>query len=124
VQRTANDELNVTVQNDVLFDFNSAGLRSSSRSALREMANVFERYPDTTIRVEGFTDSIGTASYNERLSERRASTVSNYLEDLGVRSSRLFTVGYGESRPRATNNTASGRQLNRRVEIHIKANAA
>ena len=88
------------------------------------MANVFERYPDTTIRVEGYTDSIGTASYNERLSERRASSVSNYLEDLGVRSSRLFTVGYGESRPRATNNTASGRQLNRRVEIHIKANQA
>ena len=124
VQRTADDELNVTVQNEVLFDFNSAGLRSSSRSALREMANVFERYPDTTIRVEGFTDSIGSASYNERLSDRRADSVANYLENLGVHSSRIFAVGYGESRPRATNNTASGRQMNRRVEIHIKANAA
>jgi len=124
VQRTANDELNVTVQNEVLFDFNSAGLRSSSRSALREMANVFERYPDTTIRVEGHTDSIGTSSYNERLSERRADSVSNYLESLGVRSARMRSIGYGESQPRASNNTASGRQLNRRVEIHIKANAA
>src|SRR5207248_6609941 len=66
VQRTGNDELNVTVQNEVLFDFNSAALRSSSRSALREMANVFDKYPDTTIRVEGHTDSIGSASYNER----------------------------------------------------------
>ena len=124
VQRTANDELNVSVQNEVLFDFNSSALRPASRNALREMANVFERYPDTTLRVEGHTDSIGTAAYNERLSERRASSVANYLENLGVRSSRIRAIGYGESQPRATNNTASGRQLNRRVEIHIKANAA
>ena len=124
VQRTANDELNVTVQNEVLFDFNSAALRSSSRDALREMANVFEKYPDTTIKVEGHTDSIGTASYNERLSERRADSVASYLENLGVRSARVRTIGFGESQPRASNNTASGRQQNRRVEIHIKANAA
>ena len=124
VQRVGNDELKVTVKNDVLFDFNSAALRSASRESLREMGDVFEKYPDTTIRVEGHTDSVGSASYNERLSERRASTVANYLESLGVRSSRLDTVGYGESQPRATNSTASGRQLNRRVEIHVKANAA
>jgi len=124
VQRTSTDELKVTVKNDVLFDFNSAALRGVSKDSLREMADVFEKYPDTTIRVEGHTDSIGTASYNERLSERRASTVANYLENLGVRSSRVDTVGYGESQPRASNNTAEGRQQNRRVEIHIKANAA
>lgn len=123
VTRTADDELKVTVKNDVLFDYNSAGLRSASRSSLREMANVFEQYPNTTIAVEGFTDSTGSASYNERLSERRASSVANYLESLGVRGSRLDTIGYGESRPRASNSTASGRQLNRRVEIHIRANA-
>lgn len=124
VQRTANDELNVTVQNEVLFDFNSASLRSSSRNALREMANVFDKYPDTTIKVEGHTDSIGTASYNERLSERRADSVANYLENLGVRNARIRSIGFGESQPRSSNNTASGRQQNRRVEIHIKANAA
>jgi len=123
VTRTADDELNVTVRNEVLFDFNSAGLRSASRDALREMANVFERYPNTTIVVAGHTDSIGTASYNERLSERRAANVADYLENVGVRGSRIDTVGYGESRPRATNNSASGRQSNRRVEIHIRANA-
>jgi outer membrane protein OmpA-like peptidoglycan-associated protein len=121
VQRTANDELNVTVRNEVLFDFNSAALRSASRSSLREMANVFDRYPDTTIRVEGHTDSIGSASYNERLSERRADSVASYLENLGVNGSRIDSIGYGKSQPRASNNTASGRQLNRRVEIHIKA---
>jgi outer membrane protein OmpA-like peptidoglycan-associated protein len=124
VTRTADNELKVTVNNDVLFDFNSAGLRSSSRSSLREMANVFGKYPDTTIRVEGYTDSKGSASYNERLSERRAGSVANYLGSLGVRSSRIHAVGYGEAHPRAGNTTASGRQQNRRVEIHIKANQA
>jgi outer membrane protein OmpA-like peptidoglycan-associated protein len=124
VTRTSGNELKVTVRNDVLFDFNSASLRSASRESLREMAGVFDRYPNTTIRVEGFTDSIGSASYNERLSERRADSVSNYLEDLGVRGARIDSIGYGESHPRATNSTANGRQLNRRVEIHIIANQA
>jgi len=123
VQRTADDELNVTVNNEVLFDVNSSALRSASKTALREMADVFDRYPDTTIRVEGHTDSTGSASYNESLSERRAASVKSYLSNLGVSNSRLRAIGYGESQPRATNNTASGRQLNRRVEIHIKANA-
>src|SRR6266404_4636465 len=107
VSRTAEDELKVTVKNDVLFDYNSAALRSASRASLRDMANVFEQYPNTTIAVEGFTDSTGPASYNERLSERRASSVANYIESLGVNGSRVETIGYGESRPRATNNTAS-----------------
>jgi outer membrane protein OmpA-like peptidoglycan-associated protein len=124
VTRTADNELNVTVRNEVLFDFNSAGLRSASRQSLREMANVFEKYPNTTIEVAGHTDSIGTAAYNQRLSERRADSVVNYLEQLGVRGNRLDAIGYGESQPRATNSTAAGRQLNRRVEIHIRANAA
>jgi outer membrane protein OmpA-like peptidoglycan-associated protein len=124
VTRTDEDDLKVTVRNEVLFDYNSAGLRSASRTALQEMAEVFNKYPNTTIAVEGHTDSTGSASYNERLSERRASSVANYLEDLGVRSSRLDTIGYGESQPRATNDTASGRQLNRRVEIKIHGNAA
>jgi len=124
VQRVNNDELKVTVKNDVLFDFNSAALRSASRDSLRDMGDVFQKYPDTTIRVEGHTDSIGSASYNQRLSERRAESVAQYLETLGVRRSRIDAVGYGKSQPRATNSTASGRQLNRRVEIHIKANAA
>jgi len=124
VQRTAPDELKVTVGNDVLFDFNSTALRSSSRTSLREMADVFEKYPNTTISVQGHTDSVGTATYNKGLSVRRATSVAGYLENLGVRSSRIETVGYGESSPRASNSTASGRQQNRRVEIHIRANAA
>jgi outer membrane protein OmpA-like peptidoglycan-associated protein len=124
VQRTANNELNVSVKNDVLFDFNSAGLRSESQTALQDMANVFQRYPNTTIQVAGHTDSIGSASYNQRLSEQRANSVSSYLENLGVRSSRIDAVGYGKSQPRSSNSTAAGRQSNRRVEIHVLANQA
>jgi outer membrane protein OmpA-like peptidoglycan-associated protein len=123
VTRTDEDELKVTVRNEILFDFDSAALRGSSRDELREMADVFDRYGDTTIVVAGHTDSTGSASYNERLSERRASAVSNYLRDLGVRGSRLDSIGYGESRPKASNDTASGRQRNRRVELYVRANA-
>ena len=123
VKRTDDDELKVTVRNDILFDFNSAGLRSSSRGELREMASVFEKYRDTTIAVQGHTDSIGTSAYNQRLSERRANSVANYLENLGVSGSRLDAYGYGESKPKASNNSSSGRQLNRRVEIFVRANS-
>ena len=123
VTRTAPGELNVSVQNEVLFDFNSSALRSSSRASLQQMADVFQKYPDTTLSVQGHTDSIGSAAYNKRLSERRADSVAGYLQDLGVRSSRIQTIGYGKSQPRATNSTAAGRQLNRRVEIHVRANA-
>jgi outer membrane protein OmpA-like peptidoglycan-associated protein len=124
VTRVDDDELKVTVKNDVLFDYNSTALRSASRSALEEMSEVFQRYSDTTIIVEGHADSTGSASYNQRLSERRADGVANYLQNLGVRGSRIDAVGFGESQPRASNNTASGRQLNRRVEINVRANAA
>jgi outer membrane protein OmpA-like peptidoglycan-associated protein len=124
VKRTSPGELNVTVENEVLFDFDSAGLRPASRDSLRQMADVFQKYPDTTISVQGYTDSIGSAAYNKRLSVRRADAVADYLENLGVRSSRLETLGFGKSQPRATNSTAEGRQLNRRVELHVRANAA
>ena len=123
VARTDEDELKVTMRNEILFDFNSSSLRSASRDELREMADVFNRYGDTTIVVAGHTDSVGSESYNQRLSNRRASTVSNYLENLGVRGSRLDAVGHGESRPKASNSSSGGRQQNRRVEIYIRANA-
>jgi len=123
VTRTSPGELNVTVRNEVLFDFNSAGLRPASRTSLREMANVFQKYPNTTIEVAGHTDSIGSAAYNQRLSDRRAEAVATYLDNLGVNGSRIDAVGYGKSQPRATNSTAAGRQLNRRVEIHVRANS-
>ena len=122
VTRTSPDELNVRVQNEVLFDFNSSALRPASRDALRQMASVFQQYPNTTLSIEGFTDSIGTAAYNQRLSVRRADSVADYLEQVGVSGARMQTLGFGENQPVATNSTAAGRQQNRRVEIHVRAN--
>jgi outer membrane protein OmpA-like peptidoglycan-associated protein len=122
VARTDEDELRVTMRNEILFDYNSTSLRSVSRDELAEMADVFNKYNDTTIVVGGHADSTGSESYNQRLSERRADAVANYLQNQGVRGSRIDAIGYGEGSPKASNNTASGRQQNRRVEIYVRAN--
>lgn len=121
VSRPADDELNVVMTNDILFDFDSSSLRSTSRSTLRELANVLVRYPDTDLVVEGHTDSVGSDSYNQALSVRRARAVRDFLMDNGVVGSRISSLGYGESQPVASNESADGRQLNRRVEIEIVA---
>lgn len=124
VRRTADDEIDVVVRNEVLFDFDSASLRPASRTTLRDMAEVFNRYNDTTLAIEGHTDSVGTAAYNRGLSQRRANSVASHLSSMGVDSYRLDTIAYGESQPRASNATVNGRQLNRRVEIRVKAQSA
>lgn len=122
VERTAEDAINVRLRNDVLFDVDSSSLRAESRTTLRDLADVMERYPDQTVQVEGHADSTGADDYNQRLSERRAQAVADYLVSQGVARNSIRAVGYGESRPRDTNATAAGRQLNRRVEISIQAN--
>lgn len=122
VTRTADNELDVALRNDVLFDVDSASLRSESQTTLRDMATVFNRYNDTTINVEGFTDSTGTADHNMGLSQRRADSVRDYLSREGVSSSRISARGFGETNPKASNETPDGRQLNRRVEIHVLGN--
>lgn len=121
VIRTADDEINVVMENDILFDFDSAALRAASRQSLRDMANVFVEYPETRIDISGHTDSVGSAAYNQNLSEERARSVTRYLTSQGVSSTRISTRGYGESLPTSSNETAAGRQLNRRVEIQITA---
>lgn len=123
VARTDEDELRVTMRNEILFDYNSTALRGTSRDELAEMADVFNRYNDTTIVVAGHADSTGSDAYNQRLSERRADSVATYLQNQGVRGSRIDSMGYGESRPKASNATSSGRQQNRRVEIYVRANS-
>lgn len=123
VARTDEDELRVTMRNEILFDYNSAALRGVSRDELAEMADVFNRYNDTTIVVAGHADSTGSESYNQRLSERRADSVATYLQNEGVRGARIDALGYGETQPKASNANASGRQQNRRVEIYVRANS-
>jgi len=121
VSRPAENEIAVQLTNDILFDFNSAALRRESQQTLRDLAGNFQRYPDETISVEGHTDNVGAIDYNQNLSERRAYSVKDYLSTQGVPGSRITAIGYGESRPKASNETPEGRQLNRRVEIHIRA---
>jgi outer membrane protein OmpA-like peptidoglycan-associated protein len=121
VRRPAEDELNVVLTNDILFDFDSSALRPASRTTLRDLSSVLIDYPETDIVVEGHTDSVGAESYNQALSVRRARSVRDFLMAQGVPGSRISSVGFGESSPVASNDTAAGRQLNRRVEIHIVA---
>ena len=122
VSRPSEGEIDVRLTSDILFDVDSASLRPESRTTLRDLATNFHQYPDELIDVEGHTDSTGTSAYNESLSNRRANSVRDYLVDNGVASRSITAVGYGETRPKATNSTPEGRQLNRRVEIHIRAN--
>ena len=121
VTRPAENEIAVQLTNDILFDFNSAALRTESQQTLRDLATNFQRYPDETVSVEGHTDNVGSPEYNQGLSERRAYSVRDYLASQGVTPSRVSAIGYGEARPKASNDTPEGRQLNRRVEIHIRA---
>jgi outer membrane protein OmpA-like peptidoglycan-associated protein len=121
VTRPAENEIAVRLTNDILFDFNSAGLRPESQQTLRDLAGNFQRYPDETVTVEGHTDNVGSPEYNQGLSERRAYSVRDYLVNQGVTPSRVTAIGLGETQPKTTNDTPEGRQLNRRVEIHIRA---
>ena len=92
-----------------------------TQQTLRDLATNFQRYPDETVSVEGHTDNVGSPEYNQGLSERRAYSVRDYLASQGVTPSRISAIGYGEARPKSSNDTPEGRQLNRRVEIHIRA---
>lgn len=121
VTRPSEGEIEVRLTNDILFDYDSAGLRPASRSTLNELADNFAQYPDNQIIVEGHTDSTGSDAYNQRLSEQRAGNVADYLIGRGVASRNVVVYGFGETDPKSSNDTAEGRQLNRRVEIHIRA---
>ncbi|MGK7390457.1 MAG: OmpA family protein [Candidatus Cyclobacteriaceae bacterium M2_1C_046] len=112
----------ITFDSGLLFDVDSYQLRSATKRDLREMAETLKKYEDTNIIVEGHTDATGTNEYNMTLSRNRAGTVQKYLIDQGIRPARISAVGYGEERPVATNETAAGRQENRRVEVAIYAN--
>ena len=121
VTRPSEGEISVRLTSDILFDHNSAALRATSRETLNELAANFARYPDNMVIIEGHTDSTGSEQYNQRLSEQRAANVADYLIERGVAARNVTVYGFGELRPKATNETADGRQLNRRVEIHIRA---
>ena len=103
----------------VNFDFDKSDIRPDAAVILDEAASQLKANPGRSVRVEGHTDSVGTDDYNQGLSERRAASVRDYLVNQGVEASRLTTQGFGESNPIASNDTADGRALNRRVELNL-----
>jgi outer membrane protein OmpA-like peptidoglycan-associated protein len=121
--RREGDLLAITLKGDVSFDYNSDVVRPGLYNELDRIAQIMVKYPQTSILVEGHTDSTGSESYNSQLSERRANSVKSLLVQRGVQEYRVNTIGYGESRPIVTNATPEGRQMNRRVEIRINPNA-
>jgi outer membrane protein OmpA-like peptidoglycan-associated protein len=114
--------IRVIFDSGILFSTGSSTITSDSRFNIEKLARILNRYNDTSLVIEGHTDTIGSEEANQSLSERRAESVANLLEVYGVSSRRLSPVGYGETRPVSSNETEYGRKLNRRVEVLIYAN--
>jgi outer membrane protein OmpA-like peptidoglycan-associated protein len=108
---------------DVLFDTAKSDLRPTARERLAKVAGILLSYPDIHVEIDGFTDSTGTLELNERLSQQRAEAVRSYLASQGVNLSSMTTQGFGPSQPIASNDTASGRQQNRRVELVVSGSS-
>ena len=105
--------------NDVLFDFNKYTLKPGAREKLAKVAGILLAYPGLKVQLEGHTDSIGTEEYNLKLSEARAGAVRDYLVSQNVATTNLTAAGFGKDNPVASNDTAAGRQQNRRVEMVV-----
>lgn len=108
---------------DVLFDFDSANLTPGAREKLARVSGILLTQPGLEIEVEGHTDSVGSDSYNQRLSEQRAHSVRDYLIRQGIQPGTVATAGFGEGQPLVSNETAAGRQQNRRVELVVSGEA-
>jgi outer membrane protein OmpA-like peptidoglycan-associated protein len=113
IQRTQ-DVLTATFKGDVFFDFDSSTLKPGAYTEIDRVSNVLNSYPQTTIRVEGHTDSTGSETYNQQLSERRAESVKNAIIQRGIDPRRIQAIGYGKSQPISSDNAS-----NRRVTIVI-----
>jgi outer membrane protein OmpA-like peptidoglycan-associated protein len=109
---------------DVLFATGKADLASGADNHLNKLVAFLNKYPDRTVNIVGYTDSVGGEDYNLGLSQRRANSVESYLLDQGVSRTRVAALGKGETSPVAGNDTASGRQQNRRVEVVINEPSA
>lgn len=120
VQRDG-DQLNLIMPGNVTFNTNEFAIRNEFYSVLDSVAQVLYKFTDTNLVVTGHTDSTGSADYNYNLSNRRATSVANYLAQRGVNQARLISQGMGPDQPIASNANESGRAQNRRVELQIVA---
>lgn len=114
--------IKITFDSGILFAVDRAVLQDQAKANLTDLAKILNKYDDTVILIEGHTDATGSEEYNLDLSKKRAQAVANQLSTNGVLASRFTLMGYGESQPVASNETAEGRQENRRVEVAIMAN--
>jgi outer membrane protein OmpA-like peptidoglycan-associated protein len=119
--RRNGDQLDLIMPGNITFNTNQYDIRSDFFPVLDSVAQVLYKFTDTRLQVTGHTDSTGARDYNYNLSNRRATSVSNYLASRGVDQNRMITQGVGPDRPIASNDTESGRASNRRVELQIVA---
>lgn len=120
VEKLPNDIVRITMTSQTAFETNSADIKPGFRSTMDKLADVVVRYGKTHLTIVGHTDNVGSDTYNQGLSERRALSVAQYFESQRVDALRLATSGKGESQPVASNSTEGGRQANRRVEIYVE----
>lgn len=116
------DSIRLIMPGNITFKTDSSDINAGFYATLNSVAKVLNKYDDSTVMVLGYTDSTGTAEYNQTLSKQRANAVAAYLQGQGVKASRFEVMGLGSSNSIASNATAEGRQQNRRVEIKIIPN--
>jgi len=109
--------------NDVLFDFNQFTLKPGAREKIAKLSGILLAYPGLKLQLEGHTDSVGGDDYNLKLSQNRADAVRDFLAEQGVPVASISAIGLGKSDPVASNDTAAGRQQNRRVELVVSGEA-
>jgi outer membrane protein OmpA-like peptidoglycan-associated protein len=120
VETLPNHVVRVTMTNQTAFDTNSSSIKPGFETTMNKIADVVVRYGKTSLTVVGHTDNVGANDYNQKLSERRAHSVAQYLSGRRVDPIRLAVSGRGETQPVASNNSEGGRQANRRVEIYVE----
>ncbi|WP_116644518.1 OmpA family protein [Salinivibrio sp. HTSP] len=116
------DNIRLIMPSNITFGLDQDAIAADFYPTLNAVANVMRQYDKTFLSIEGHTDNTGAASYNQGLSERRAMSVKRYLASQSIDNARLYTSGFGETRPLVANNSASNRALNRRVEIQVVPN--
>lgn len=121
VQRVG-EGINMTFESGLMFAINSSEINDSYKADLASAAEVFVKYPETNILVEGHTDDTGADDYNMTLSEKRAKAVADFFISKGVAANRITQKGYGETQPKYPNDSDANREKNRRVEIGVYAN--
>ncbi|OOF27634.1 hypothetical protein BZJ19_01830 [Salinivibrio proteolyticus] len=116
------DNIRLIMPSNITFGLDQDAIAADFYPKLNAIANVMRKYDKTFLSIEGHTDDTGAAAYNQHLSERRAMSVKRYLASQSIDNARLYTSGFGETRPLVANNSAANRALNRRVEIQIVPN--